>query len=275
MSSWFPYGGVGPYGTYGNLGLYGALVAYGNLNLTESSPPQSFTEPLTLAEVKSYLKVPERSPTDTAEDDELMSLISAARESAEILQGRDLVRKQWDLSDDYWPSYRIALRAPLVSVDLAQYRDSNGNYTVLTQDIDFIVDASKGPGSAVQQDLADVHSLAVLIAAVSVYERLCRELALLVRRRRARKERHEASDQCLVQQPATVRGAGAGVSVRGDSLLVLWLSIEGRITRPMAWPAVDPGRMVSPGHDSAADYFLGRFRLDGRLDSDRVHLGRH
>src|SRR5690242_11056124 len=118
MSSWFPYGGLGPYGSYSNLGLYGALVTYGSLSLTETSPAQSFEEPLTLSEVKSYLKVPERSPTDSAEDDELTSLIIAARFQAEVLQGRDLVEKQYDLSHDYWPNYYIELRDPLRSVDL-------------------------------------------------------------------------------------------------------------------------------------------------------------
>lgn len=146
MSSWYPFGGVGPYGTYGNLGLYGALVVYGSLNLTETSPQQSFVEPITLSEIKSYLKVPDRSPTDSAEDDELRMLITAAREQAEILQNRDLVRKQWDLSHDYWPSYRIEMRAPLISVDLVRYRDSDGNYTNMTADTDYIVDSSKGPG---------------------------------------------------------------------------------------------------------------------------------
>jgi uncharacterized phiE125 gp8 family phage protein len=146
MSSWFPFGGVGPYGTYGNLGLYGALVVYGSLNLTETSPAQSFTEPLDLDTVKSFLKIPTRTPTDTFEDELLMSFISAAREQAEILQNRDLVVKQWDLNHDYWPSYRIEMRAPLKSVELVQTTDSNGIKTALTVNKDYIVDATKGPG---------------------------------------------------------------------------------------------------------------------------------
>lgn len=127
-------------------GLYGALVSYGSLNLTESSPAQSFTEPLTLAEVKSYLKVPERSPADSEEDDLLLSFISGAREQAEILQGRDLVRKQWDLSHDYWFSNCVELRAPLISVDLVQRKDSNGIVTPLVENTDYIVDKAKQPG---------------------------------------------------------------------------------------------------------------------------------
>jgi uncharacterized phiE125 gp8 family phage protein len=138
-------GGIGPYGASG-IGLYGALSAFGSLALTEASPPQSFSEILTLAEVKSYLRLPDRSPADQAEDDELTGLIVAAREQAEILQGRDLIRKQFDLSLDYWNNYRIELRDPLASVDLFQYKDSTGAVTVMAEDGDFIVDTSRHPG---------------------------------------------------------------------------------------------------------------------------------
>ena len=44
---------------FGGLGLYGALSGFGSLSLTEASPPQSFSEILTLAEVKSYLLLPD------------------------------------------------------------------------------------------------------------------------------------------------------------------------------------------------------------------------
>jgi uncharacterized phiE125 gp8 family phage protein len=130
----------------GGVGFYGALSGYGSLSLTESSPPQSFSEILTLAEVKSYLRLPDRSPADQAEDDELMSLIVAAREQAEILQGRDLIKKQFDLSLDYWFNYRIELRDPLASVDLFRYKDSSGAVTTLAENSDFIVDMSRHPG---------------------------------------------------------------------------------------------------------------------------------
>jgi hypothetical protein len=146
MSSWYPFGGVGPYGTYGNLGLFGALVAYGSLNLTETSPEQSFVEPLDANLVKDYLKIPLRSPADSYEDAQINMFISGARNQAEILQNRDLVRKQWDLSMDYWPSYRLEMRSPTVSVDLLQYKDSNGAITPMVLDRDYIVDVAKQPG---------------------------------------------------------------------------------------------------------------------------------
>jgi uncharacterized phiE125 gp8 family phage protein len=118
---------------------------YGSLRLTEASPPQAIDEPLTLDEVKKYLRLPERSPVDQDEDDEILGLISAARDIAEIHQQRDLVRKQWDLHFDYWPSYRISLRSPLHSVDLVQYKDSDGNVTPLVLNTDYIVDPAKEP----------------------------------------------------------------------------------------------------------------------------------
>jgi uncharacterized phiE125 gp8 family phage protein len=121
------------------------MKSYGSLNLTATSPVQTFSEPLTLAIVKEYLNLPLRSPTDADEDSMLEDMIKESREVAEILQGRDLVRKQWDLSLDYFP-YEIELRAPLVTVDLVRYRDSSGGYTTLTENTDYIVDTAKHPG---------------------------------------------------------------------------------------------------------------------------------
>lgn len=120
--------------------------SYGSISLTETSPAQDFTEPITLAEMKEYLKVPPRSPAIEAEDDEINAMISAAREVAEILQGRDLVRKQYDLVTDYFGSYHVQLRDPLVSVDLVRYRDSDGAYTNLADGTDYIADTGRHPG---------------------------------------------------------------------------------------------------------------------------------
>jgi uncharacterized phiE125 gp8 family phage protein len=125
------------------------LVAYGTLRLTDSSPQQTWTEPLDVDLVKSYLKVPQRSPSDSFEDAQIGMFISGAREQAEILQNRDLVRKQWDLSMDhfpsYWSSYQLEMRSPTVSVDLLKYKDSNGTETVMVLNTDYIVDLAKQP----------------------------------------------------------------------------------------------------------------------------------
>jgi uncharacterized phiE125 gp8 family phage protein len=115
---------------------------FGTLRLTDKDPAQTFTEPLELADVRNYLKLPS---TFTDDDTQLEVMISAAREQAEILQNRDLVSKQWDLSYDYWPEYRIRLRAPCVSVDLVEYTDLSGALTTMTATTDYFVDLKKEP----------------------------------------------------------------------------------------------------------------------------------
>lgn len=125
---------------------YGLIDGYGTLNLTVASPPQSFVEPLSLSEVKEFLGLPARSPSEAPEDDLINVYISGARGQAEILQNRDLVRKQWDLSFDYWRDYYIRLRPHLYSVDLVQYKDSTGTLRTLAENTDYIVDTAKNPG---------------------------------------------------------------------------------------------------------------------------------
>src|SRR3989338_213142 len=50
-------------------------------------------EPLTLEEVKSYLKI-----STTYDDEHLQALISTARASVESLTGRALLKQKWKLS---------------------------------------------------------------------------------------------------------------------------------------------------------------------------------
>ena len=118
-------------------------VEHGTITLTVTSPVQSFTEPISLAEAKAFLRLPTYSPTDTEADALVSDLIQAAREQAEMYQGRDLVAKQWDLSLDYFPGVEIQLREPLVSVDLVTYKDSDGITTTLTANTDYIVDTAR------------------------------------------------------------------------------------------------------------------------------------
>jgi uncharacterized phiE125 gp8 family phage protein len=133
-----PYGGA----FTNQRGNYGGLVPYGTLALTESSPEQSFEEPLTTPNVQAYLRI----EVDDTEGGLLAGMITAARSAAELMQGRDLVRKQWDLTLDYWPDGPVQLRPDLVSVDLVRSRDNTGAYTLLVEDTDYVVDASKKPG---------------------------------------------------------------------------------------------------------------------------------
>ena len=135
----------------------------GSLNLTDSSPAQTFTEALTAGDVASFLRLSEDQIDLHAAD--LNAMIPAAREIAEIFQGRDLVQKQWDLSLDYFYGCStvmgslgwfvaavsgggqfIELGQPLVSVDLVRYRDSAGTYSDLSENVDYIVDTRKQPG---------------------------------------------------------------------------------------------------------------------------------
>lgn len=133
------------FGAYDDSSIFGAFDRYGTLNLTVQSPVATFQEPLNLAEVADFLRI-EAPEEDTAENNQLLAFIAGARNQAEILQEKDLIRKQWDLSFDYWPGYRIETKTPLVSVDLVQYKDSDGNVTALTEGVNYIVDNLKSPG---------------------------------------------------------------------------------------------------------------------------------
>lgn len=111
---------------------------YGTLTLTAGQTAP--TEPLTVAEAKQFLRV------DHDEDDALIAaFISSARSQAELMQQRVLVRKQYDLTFDYWPSYRIELASPTVSVDLVTYTNSDGVVHTLTSGTDYIADLHKQP----------------------------------------------------------------------------------------------------------------------------------
>lgn len=141
------------------------MRAYGVIELTVSSPAQSFCEPLSLDEVRTFLNVAETSPPDTSQNNMLEGFVIAAREIAEIAQGRELTEKQYDLHLDLlvdagalstfgfnqdrllWNFGRgneIELRTPLQSVDLITYKNSDGNTVTLTEGTDYIVDLSRG-----------------------------------------------------------------------------------------------------------------------------------
>jgi uncharacterized phiE125 gp8 family phage protein len=132
----FPYGYpyISPYDSN--------FDSFGTLRLTDTDPAQTFVEPVAVTDVKDYLRI---DAGDTGQDAQIGVMISAAREQAEIFQNRDLVRKQWDLHYDYWPAYRIQLRAPCVSVDLVEYTDLTGAVTMMATPADYFVDIAKQP----------------------------------------------------------------------------------------------------------------------------------
>lgn len=115
------------------------MATYGALELTVSSPAQSFVEPIDTRQVRTWLGLPETDP-DEDHDLLLQSLISAARSVAEQYQHRELAVKQWDLRLDSFPTAEIVLRHPLQSVDLVQYTDSAGDDTSLVVGTDYVVD---------------------------------------------------------------------------------------------------------------------------------------
>jgi uncharacterized phiE125 gp8 family phage protein len=120
------------------------MKTYGILKLTATSPAQVPTEPITLAEAKQFVKFIEASPADPAEEYLLEVIISAAREIAETIQGRDLVEKQYDLVLDTFVEPELRLRDHLQSVDLVSYKDSDGLTTTMVEDTDFIKDVDRG-----------------------------------------------------------------------------------------------------------------------------------
>lgn len=143
------------------------MRAYGAIELTVASPPQSFTEPLSLDEIMYFLHVEQSSPPDLGQEDMLETMIIAARELAEVAQGRDLTAKQYDLSLDFFAGSNmmsqaphiyssglmfnfgtgygneIELRSPLQSVDLVQYINSDGAVFTLTENTDYLVDKNR------------------------------------------------------------------------------------------------------------------------------------
>lgn len=126
----------GPYAT--------PLDAWPSLRYTDSSPPQSWTEPVTIAQAEQFLRQYYGLTVDQDQRDEVQLMIVAARAAAEIMQNKDLVRKQYDMVLDYWPAGRkIEMRDPLVSVDLFQYKDINGSVTQMVENVDFFKDTAK------------------------------------------------------------------------------------------------------------------------------------
>lgn len=130
-------------------------------------------EPVSLAEVVADLRY-----TLGDQDSKISGMITAARNMAEIWNGRQMTLQSLDLAIDRWPGcpmftsafmpspylnswpsdpYRIVndtpwalnailLPAPLVAVQSVSFKDSAGTVTTLVEDVDYIVDTWKEPG---------------------------------------------------------------------------------------------------------------------------------
>ncbi len=108
------------------------------MSLQLVTPPAE--EPVSLAEAKLHLRV------DVDDDDALIgSIISAARQTAETLTGRQLITSRWKLVLDAFPCQTILLaKCPVQSVVNIQYLDMNGMSQTLPL-IDYVVDTACEP----------------------------------------------------------------------------------------------------------------------------------
>ena len=108
------------------------------MSLQLVTPPAG--EPVSLAEAKLHLRV------DVDDDDALIgSLISAARQAAETLTGRQMITARWKLVLDAFPCHAILLaKCPVQSVVNIQYLDMNGMSQTLPL-VDYVVDTSCEP----------------------------------------------------------------------------------------------------------------------------------
>jgi uncharacterized phiE125 gp8 family phage protein len=100
------------------------------------------SEPVTTSEAKAHLRV------DVSDDDTLIaSLVAAAREKFEEVNGRSLFTTTWKLVLDGWPKkpYVVLPRPPLASVTSIAYTDDDGNTTVWGSS-NYIVETLRTPG---------------------------------------------------------------------------------------------------------------------------------
>lgn len=84
------------------------------------------TEPVSLVEAKAFLRV-----DDSAEDNLIATLITAARIHVESVTGRALIEQSWRVVLDDWPVDRIVKLpvAPLMALTAITAYDTDGNGT--------------------------------------------------------------------------------------------------------------------------------------------------
>lgn len=105
------------------------------------------TEPISLAEIKSYLRIEAEEGSD---DGLLHALIAAARLTVEAASGRILLSQGWRLVLDRWPFanvIRLPL-APLIACEAIRVFSADGEATVLPASA-YWLDAQGEPGRIV------------------------------------------------------------------------------------------------------------------------------
>lgn len=118
------------------------MYAVPTVRCAEATAPA--TEPVTLAEAKTHLRV-----DYSTEDAYITALIVAAREYCEQITGRCLAQRTFTATLDEFPAYGadiVVPRAPLVSVQSLSYRDGNGVAVTMTANTDYRVTTSVLPG---------------------------------------------------------------------------------------------------------------------------------
>jgi len=104
-------------------------------NLVLKTPPA--TEPMSLQEVKDYLKISDYEEY-TSEDTYLTSLITAAREYCEGFQNRAYVTQVWEMALPYFPREIEIPKGNPQTVDSITYKNSAGVITTLTANTDYV-----------------------------------------------------------------------------------------------------------------------------------------
>lgn len=167
------------------------------------------TEPVALAEMKLHLRV------DFTDDDALiLSLISAARERAELLTGMTLIQSQWVYALDAFPTFNVGEypaparvnyervvsawanfqtieipRSPLVSVSSIQYIPSSDSLLVTLDPSRYVVDTITTPGRVYPvlngnwpcaQAIPNAVQISFAAGASTTSETICQSIKLIV-----------------------------------------------------------------------------------------------
>lgn len=99
-------------------------------------------EPVTLAEAKAHLRIED----DITDDDDLITaLIAAARQVAENLTSRALVRQQLEVSLECFPSVIELPGGHFLEMTHLKYINATGTLTTLVADTDYQIDSRREP----------------------------------------------------------------------------------------------------------------------------------